>query len=1475
MTVRPTVPVLVTAGGETWPTYALLDTGANCSAITDELALKIKANMKTLNIRLGTFDNNSVSKREVTSFKVSNLSETFSINVNNALVGNLLSTESEKPPRTANLQQYDHLKDLIFNELEDDSIGLLLDAKYAMTFMTGRVYTGKSDEPIGVETKFGITIIGPKTADNHCPIVNNDVCTLDMNPDFFTEEIRRLFRQDFISRESERYPSEMTHLSANDEYSSQQLNETLKFNEETYHYSCGLPWRHGRSETAKLFKDIDFYSTAKSRHDKLKRKFEKDPVLREGSFKQMEEKLNKGYIRKIDSLEADENSPVCYLPVHVALHPEKPNKFRLCLDAAARVGPHYLNKYLLNGPDFFNRLTSVLLKFRQKRYTLTADIKDYFYQVEVDPTDRPALRCLWWSNESMEETITLEAMSHIFGATSSPCVVNFVLRHHAENMKAKYGEDVYDAMVNRTYVDDVLLSVDSREEAIELKTKLTRALAEGGFELTKWDSNIPELSAKDSSPISLSDSSTQASPNGTTDDGNCSPSADKNRFSAEATEDKFADSGDRQAGMDTVSALSRSQPIPSINAKEQEQEQESDSEQEPEPEQEDPIEMVSSISNKYELDQVKEFLHEIPEKILGVGYDYKTDEMAIRVKDKHFRTVNTKREVLSFISSVYDPLGLVAPFVLKGRQFFQQINESGISWNDQVPDEILIPFNKWKDLIVHLRKLKVPRWTNPLGLNDCKSDLIIFCDSSATGWGHCSYVKRYLQGGSNQSSVSLLMGKAHVVPLSMSKNPTENAIPHGDSIPRLELNAARGAAEWRDILLRESGESFDNVYLFSDSLTVLGWLHNFEKRFKTFENFRIKAIRTLSRLSEWRHCPTQLNPADLCSKGIEANEFKKWDFYYNGPEFLLLPPSQWPPIWPTNSPVSEADIGAITGVIENEDLGSPAQLVSPAELLVIGATAEEPNVVVDHHDDEAWPIKVSKRTGRWHKKIRLIATIRRVILTLRDRVRNKKMNLTDSRLRPREKKQKSEFFMVFTDEEKEKAEFLLVSAIQNTHFEKETISLIKNGVFSPNALKELKVKGSSLTHLSPFIDSHNVIRSGTRNRKSEHLSFNSRFPIILPNHHEENVQSLIRYHHRRNMHTNITHTHYIIKEKYLLLGGKTSVAFVIHRCLRCQRMTKNPPVQRQGDLPPERTDLVAPFSASGIDVFGPFHLRHSSRGTQKRFVLLVTCMSSRAVAMYPLRDMTTSAVVNALMRMNSQFPGVKKIFSDNGSNFKGADREIREALLSWNKDKLNLELDKIGITWEFGPAHCGAAGGAWERIIGLTKHLIKSVIGNRTIDTDDFDTYVAGAAAIMNRRPMMQVPADAHEPLVLSPAHFLYPYVFTNSATSIIPPNSGDPERLKRGWKATQALLDDFFLRFKTEYLQTLGKRQTTSSTDAPKVGDIVLLKDDQLPRESWKLCTVHEITNDDKDHGRRFIVRDASNKYYDRNIRSVIRLEM
>ena len=1452
----------MSAGGKKWPTYALLDTGANCSAITDDVLTKIDAPLKTLNIRLGTFDNNTVSQREVASFTVSNLSETFHISVNNALIGNMLCTSSEKPPKAADYQQFDHLKNLTFNTLDDDSIGLLLDAKHAHAFMTGRVYMGAEGEPIGIETFFGNSVIGPKPDDGEQVLVNTDLGNLDVESDVFTDEIRRLFRHDFISKEAERFPSEMTHPSVNDELSLEQLNATVKFNEQSKHYTVGLPWRLGRSETAKLFRSIDFFSAAQNRHEKLRKKFEKNPTLRAGSFAQMEEKIEKGYIKKIESLDASDDSPVCYLPIHVALHPEKPNKFRLCMDGAARVGPHYLNKYLFNGPDYFNRLVSVLFKFRQKRFTLTGDIQDFFYQVECDPLDRPALRCMWWNDENMSETVIYEALVHIFGATSSPTVAHFVLRHHAKIIKDKYPPNVAWAILNLMYVDDMLASTDTREEARELKENLTKALAEGGFKILKWRSNIPDLSEEaDSVTTSFSAPSQEPANCDVNPSGGALIGDDVTQKSEGITLNPVEVRRLNGQGAQNSPPGQPTLTLPIDGDEEM-----------------DPNDLVSTLSNDWEVAQAKELLNETPDKILGVGYDYETDEIAVRVKDKHFKNVSTKREVLSWISSVYDPLGIVAPYILKGRHFFQLINETGISWNDPVPEHILTPFNQWKDKVIHLRQLRIPRWTNPLGLENSKTELVTFCDAGCWGYGHCSYIRRSLQGGGDQISVSLLIGKAHVVPLSMMRNPTENAIPHGDSIPRLELNAARGAAEYRDMILRESGETFDDVYMFSDSLTVLNWLNNFEKRFKTYENFRIKSIRALSRLSEWRHCPTNLNPADLCSKAIEANDYKKWDFYHYGPSFLLSPISQWPPSRPMKETEAEScdiQIGAIHGEAEKETIN-----FSPVELLFVGATTEEPKIEIDLKPRAPWPLEVSAKTERWEKKIRLIAMVRKVILTLRDKIRTRKENLTATRLRPRPKEnsKKTRLTVVFTEEEKEKAEYLLVSAIQSQHFEKEIVSLVTHGVFTPNAISELKVKNSPLTFLSPFIDEHNVMRASGRCRKAEYLPYDSRFPIILPNYKNENTRSLIMHYHTKTMlmHMPQNETHHLLRERYFILGGKTSVSFVINRCLLCQRLSKNPLKQREGDLPPERMEAAIPFKNSGLDVYGPYYLRHSGRGTQKRFVLMVCCMSVRAVALFPLKNMTSSAVVNALIRMNAQYPGLKNIFSDNGSNFRGADREIREAVAAWNKDELNLELDKVGITWTFGPASCGSAGGAWERLIGMTKKLIQSVIGDKTIDTDDFDTLIAGAAAIMNRRPMMQVSADIDEPLVLSPAHFLHPYVFTNSATNIMPPNSGEPETLKSGWRATQHLLDLFFTRFKREYLASLLKRkETKSSLVSPKAGDVVILKEDDLPREQWRLCRITEVINADKNHPRRFLLRDSKNKILDRNINGFIPLEL
>ena len=173
-----------------------------------------------------------------------------------------------------------------------------------------------------------------------------------------------------------------------------------------------------------------------------------------------------------------------------------------------------------------------------------------------------------------------------------------------------------------------------------------------------------------------------------------------------------------------------------------------------------------------------------------------------------------------------------------------------------------------------------------------------------------------------------------------------------------------------------------------------------------------------------------------------------------------------------------------------------------------------------------------------------------------------------------------------------------------------------------------------------------------------------------------------------------------------------------------------------GDLPEDRVLTHAPFTAAGIDVFGPFETK-VNRKTTKKWAILSTCFSTRAVCILPLRSLDSASVVRALMKMNAMFPGVKKLYSDNGSNFRGADREMREALMKWKEENVNAELQPQGIEWVFGPARCGSAGGVWERMIGLTKNLLKSVIKGQILDAGTWETYLFATMAIQRQRETM------------------------------------------------------------------------------------------------------------------------------------------
>ena len=545
-----------------------------------------------------------------------------------------------------------------------------------------------------------------------------------------------------------------------------------------------------------------------------------------------------------------------------------------------------------------------------------------------------------------------------------------------------------------------------------------------------------------------------------------------------------------------------------------------------------------------------------------------------------------------------------------------------------------------------------------------------------------------------------------------------------------------------------------------------------------------------------------------------------------------------------------------------------------ATIMVTDATREELKLEIVTHKFAPWPLLVLANHEHWHQKVRVVAIVVKVILKLRDRVREKKHISTP--LKQKEKGKGSRKFVIhLSANEREKAEYLLVSAIQATHFEKEIIQLLKLGILTPNTMKE--IRNSKLSSLSPFIDPHNVVRAGGRYGRANYLPYSMRFPIILPSHQDENVRSLIRHYHvdaNRGMHLTKVQTYYHLRQKYYLLGGKTAVSYTLNRCILCQRMTKRVCKQTEGDLPSSRLELVPPFQNSGIDIAGPFHVKHG-RGTSKRWLMLVCCMVTRAVGLYPIRDMTTSAVINALIRMNSHFPSLQNLFSDQGTNFKGADREIHEELKAWDKNQVSTELEKQGLTWTFGPADCGSAGGAWERLIGMTKKLIRSVVGTENLDNDEFETVIAGSMGIMNRRPLVRASADMNDPMVLSPCHFLYPYLFTNSATSIVPPLPDQTARLQKGWKNSQILLDRFWNEFQTEYVTKFLRRNGSQEYEKLRVGDVVIVSDSQQPREYWKFAVIKETLNNEETRPRIVKLQDARGKTFSRHANSIVRLEL
>ncbi|KAL0833082.1 hypothetical protein ABMA28_001192 [Loxostege sticticalis] len=400
-----------------------------------------------------------------------------------------------------------------------------------------------------------------------------------------------------------------------------------------------------------------------------------------------------------------------------------------------------------------------------------------------------------------------------------------------------------------------------------------------------------------------------------------------------------------------------------------------------------------------------------------------------------------------------------------------------------------------------------------------------------------------------------------------------------------------------------------------------------------------------------------------------------------------------------------------------------------------------------------------------------------------------------------------------------KAEEWLVKRAQSETFG-EDIERLRRG-------QNLKMS-SRIRKLDPFIDEDGVLRARGRTRAAG-VSAPDTTPVILDGSHPY-ARLLCNREHRRAHHSHNERVVNDIRQRYWILRLRPAVRAVAYKCAFC-RMRKTKPVRPiTGDLPRARLEaFTRPFSNCGLDYFGPMTVTVGRRH-EKRWGALFTCLTTRAVHIEIVSSLSTDSAIMALRRMGARRGWPQVMYSDNATNFRGADKELREAVTEWEPSLRDYALTQR-IEWLYISPGAPHQGGAWERMIRSVKSALRVTLNEKAPRDEVLHTLLVEVEHTMNARPLTHVPVSADDPEALTPNHFLV------GGSHGLPITGPCETATKKTWRVAQALADEYWRRWLKEYLPELIPRRGARDVNeaAIKPGDLVIVADHTLPRNVTK----------------------------------------
>ena len=327
--------------------------------------------------------------------------------------------------------------------------------------------------------------------------------------------------------------------------------------------------------------------------------------------------------------------------------------------------------------------------------------------------------------------------------------------------------------------------------------------------------------------------------------------------------------------------------------------------------------------------------------------------------------------------------------------------------------------------------------------------------------------------------------------------------------------------------------------------------------------------------------------------------------FHNGPQFLYYDPSEWP-TWPELEEPDEDDVNVIR----------ICKIQVKEEDHVID------NCIADHSSD----LRIK----------RVLAWCLRFINNLRAKKNGLKPTLQE-----------------LTVEEMDRALALCIRRAQEIAFPEEVYALHR-GLDLP--------LNSNLRSLKPYLDGLGQMRVGGRLTNAP-IDYASKHPVILPP-RQTITRRLIEGHHVRNFHLKTERLLCHLRSRYWIVSGRQAIKSVLINCIPCRRRDVQPSPQIMGSLPVHRlTPFMPAFAYTGVDYFGPVTVAMGGRGRrhEKRWICLFTCLTTRAVHL----EVSTGLSLEDFLLCFSRFKSLRGkpvvVYSDNGTNFLAANKELKEA----------------------------------------------------------------------------------------------------------------------------------------------------------------------------------------------------------------------